>query len=66
MEEFCLPSSLSVHSQKLDIGHPVDVIKLENVRRIGVFFIRDLIGHLTAWYAADSAVTMFLWHIGCV
>ena len=60
MEESCLPSSLSVHSQKLDIGHPVHVIKFENVRTIGVFFVRDLIDHLTAWYAADGAVTMLV------
>jgi hypothetical protein len=61
-----LPSCLSVHSQKLDIGHPVDVIEFENVRRIGIFLIADLIGYLTTWYTANSAVTMLLFHIGRV
>ena len=61
-----LPSCLSVHSQKLNIGHPVDVIGFENARTIGIFIIADLISQLTAWYTADSAVTMLLFHIGCV
>lgn len=61
-----LPSCLSFHSQKLNIGHPVDVIEFENARIVGIFIIADVIGHLAAWCAADSAVTMVLFHIGCV
>jgi len=61
-----LLSCLSVHSQKLNIVHPEDVIDFENARIVRVFIIADVIGHLTAWYTANSAVTMVLLHIGCV